>query len=185
MNDESLSNLLHEADVTPRALRSDLPARVLRRRRNRRVVRACASSTAMLMIAFAGCWIIWQRNPRTLDVATTQAQPATGARSMPFDAQLAVYEQTAERLVSAQESRTRRERASDRAPAPDALVAMQSQREQAAMTLVQQAQRCSSDPARADAAAAKFRLAVELFPDTPAARVAQRRLDALESPLRS
>jgi hypothetical protein len=189
MHDDELLQLLKRADepakLAPHALR-DLPARVLRRRSRRRVARA----SAMLMVLLVGSISIvtllerpeqQQRAGLIANVTTLPSEPRANVLAT-IDSQIDLHSRTAAMLTSIEQSRARSARASQRdAGREDVLLVNDRARDQAAMLLLQRADRLSNDASDSGAAAKQYRRAIELFPDTPAAAVAQRRLDQIKS----
>jgi hypothetical protein len=188
MHDDELLQLLKRADepakLAPHALR-DLPARVLRRRSRRRVARA----SAMLMVLLVGSISIvtllerpeQQRAGLIANVTTLPSEPRANVLAT-IDSQIDLHARTAAMLTSIEQSRARSARASQRdAGREDVLLVNDRARDQAAMLLLQRADRLSNDASDSGAAAKQYRRAIELFPDTPAAAVAQRRLDQIKS----
>jgi len=188
MHDDELSQLLKQADrpaeLDHAALR-DLPARVLRRRGRRRVVRASAL-LLVLLIASVSIVTLLEQPPqgRTGQVAKVTTRPVERTVDVlaTIDSQIDLHARTAAMLTSIEQSRARSARANQREAArEDVLLINDRARDQAAMLLLQRADRLSNDPSDSGAAAEQYRRAIELFPDTAAAAVAQRRLDQIKS----
>ena len=83
----------------------------------------------------------------------------------------------ARRVIALERSRQQVATATVAAPSP----VLFSDRAQAAVTLVSQADRLRDRLARPDDALAAYRRAAELFPDTPSAAVARQRIRQLEA----
>jgi len=176
MQHDELVNLLRAADVAPSPRGEDFIDAVIRRRRRRRAMRLTAGSTALLLALSLAAALIFTRadqsRPQLAAVHAPPAEPVTTALAR----ESSLHELTIQKLAAMQRVRQRVTDADARASRPDARQAMARQREQAAMTLVQQAMRMSSDSARSAQAEANLRLVIDLFPDTTAADVARRRM---------
>lgn len=185
MQHDELSNLLRAADVAPPAYGEDFAAAVVRRRRRRRATRLAAGSTALLLAASLATALIFTRTDRSRSQLAAEHVPPPEPLTLAFAQESSIHELTLEKLAAMRRIRQRVTDADARASRPDARLAMARQREQAAMTLLQQAMRMSSDSARSIQADASFRLVIDLFPDTTAADVARRRMQKSQLHLKS
>lgn len=184
-----------DAATPPPPLQAGLAARVLTRGRRRRQRRRLAGGAALAIVLVASAIAVLGpvrkagRPPVTV-ATTTKAEPPyapdptrlaaeLSRASLEADMQTAVVRRlrTAERrrMVYARLDRSL-------AAAGSAQIdPVAAQREQAALTLVHHADRLKSRVERPADALATYQRAVELFPDTPSAHVARRRIENLQS----
>ena len=187
VDDNLFSDALHAADAAaPLPLQPGLADRVrTRARRQRRNRQIAAGSLALSIVAVGLTLTLLRRDRGTLPppvVAQQKVGPITSDRlgddvilaSREADVRLAV----ARRLVTAERQRRVARLAESLPTAADPVAA---HREQAALTLVDYAERLQGRVVRPIDALATYRRAIELFPETPAADVARRRIEQLQS----
>lgn len=180
MTREALADLLRDADAAappPPTLPLDLAGRV-RRKAAAQARRRRNTAAAALVVAGATA-AAWVALPPQADVeravvtATAPAAPATVARSelVLLRAQAAMHSTVAATL----QSREDRRRIAEPAAAPT----VQSERDKAALALLDHADRLRRDLNQVDAALAAYRRTVEMFPETRWAAVARARIEQL------
>jgi hypothetical protein len=191
---DPIYEILRNADgaATAPSVPHALADRVLARRRRRRATRMTFSLALMaaLVLAIATMLFLTSSQPSRQLAATKRVSPglpveralATGSALDPL---ARVSELAAQRLVGLERANEQAAEARRRISRPDARLAMDHQRARAAMTLLRQAQRMRTPSDTTQAADARYRLVIELFPDTPAATIAQRRLNQSDATNRS
>ena len=201
MSRDLLSDLLRDADASappppaPRGVAERVRARSRARDRRRR-----ATALVVLPVGVATVAALLLRDRAPVDairrVAASQATTAvastgpTTAAAPPVDPTAALDEarrlqsEASIQLAVARGLNARRElrrRASERAGSTDLArgTSLRGEREMAALTLLDHADRLRRDLKEVDAALATYRRTVELFPDTAWAAVARRRIEEL------
>ena len=183
MNDP-LHNLLTRADASyaPAPRRVDgLPQRVYRRHRRRQLVRSGAVMALLLSVALVG--VVLQRIS-VPHVAQLEAGPPTAPQqdvalaSLSIDADL--HARTADLLRASERRREVMERSLVSLSRTDPRDEIRKQKNQFALTRVSEADRLADHPQRADDAMRIYQQTIELFPGTPAADIAARRLEQLQ-----
>ena len=183
MNDP-LFNLLKHADASdvsvPRAI-ADLPQRVYRRHRRRQVIRSSAVAALLLSVALSG--LVLQRiDTRQVVIVepTTQPQqprPEPEIQFVVLGAAADLHTRTADLLRAGERRRDVMERSQATLSRVDPAVLIRREKNQFALSRVSEADRLSDHPDRADDAIKIYRQTIELFPDTPAANIAAKRLE--------
>ena len=191
----TLADLLHEADEaappppTPVRLAEAVRARSRTVAFRRRVV----AVAALPLVAIApAAWLIRGAPPAPGDHAASRASlpttiPAPPANGFPLPAEAAALKAEASlRLAVADalrlrdERRRRPARSFDARPPMNLVDSIESEREKAALTLLDHADRLRRDLKQADAALAAYRRTIELFPETRWAAVAKQRIEDLK-----
>ena len=180
MTGDRLAELLRDADADappPPSPRSGLAEHVRRRaaaRATRR--RSAAAAVVVVASATAASWIA--RAPRfnvdrvpTASTAPAAAPAVDVLEIARLQSQAAVHSAVADMLHARQARRW--------VAAPAAGATVQSERERAALALLDHADRLRRDLKQIDAALAAYRRTVELFPDTRWAAVARARIEQL------
>jgi hypothetical protein len=164
-----------EAGVAPPQVRPGLAERVrsfaIRRRRQRR----WAAGSAMAVAVTIGAVVALQ--PRRPGPTPRPDAARLAAELQQAQTEAAERFAVARRVIALERSRQQVATATVAAPSP----VLFSDRAQAAVTLVSQADRLRDRLARPDDALAAYRRAAELFPDTPSAAVARQRIRQLEA----
>ena len=195
MRNDALGTLFRSADLD-----APLPTystglsqrvRLLARRRRRRRQLVTGSALAVALIA---CAALLPRDPPNRATAPQLARTNSGTPLPAFStAELARSKAEAEtrlaiaRALMARERRGRERRRLEAALAAaswDANGPLESVRAEAALTLVAHGEELTSRTSNPADALAAYRRAAELFPDTPSAAVARRRIDELKSKVR-
>jgi hypothetical protein len=190
---DALYNLLHDADrsapAAPAHAVRELTKRVYRRRQRRRIGRGAAIAATLVLMAISPL-IVQHLRPQQLarhdrphDDAGAPRDRRTGsaqAELASLDTAIARHAQTADLLVAVEKRRATRDKNILLLAREDRTITqVQQQREQAARTLLGEAERLNAHSPGSSEAAQMYRRAIELFPDTSAATVAQRRLQQL------
>ena len=174
---DAIAGLLTAADgsVPPPQVRAGLAERVrgraMRRRRHRRW--AAGSATALLVAIGAVAVFRPGRSHEMRTIDTTQLAAEIEQAQLEAADRFAV----ARRVIALERSRQQAAASTVAAATP----VLFSDRAQAAVTLVSQADRLRERLDRPDDALAAYRRAAELFPDTPSAAVARQRIRQLEA----
>jgi hypothetical protein len=194
MSDELLRRLLQQADATagpPPRIGDHLAARVRGRVLRRRRVAFRLSAAAAIVLA-AGVTVLMSYSPtrrgplagagiaRSEPVATPHGDVRAELARLDREAEIriAVARRTAEILTQRRlaESRTLQQPA-----IADPVADAQREVEQAAYTLVSQADRMCRDMNLCATAVVNYQRVVELFPETPWATVARQRLEEIKN----
>jgi hypothetical protein len=155
----------------------DLSERVFRRHRRRRVTRAVSVSAVLGLVACTTA-VLLQSPPTTTVQKPTRVQ-VDNLEVLWIDADIEKHARAADVLEAGER---RRNAAGRRSPTPrsaDILLTIDDERNRAALTLVSQADRLIEIPTSATDAIDIYRHVVELFPNSPAALVAARRLEQI------
>lgn len=185
MHEDPLFNLLRDADgsAPPLTARRDgLSARVFRGYRRRRIVRSSGAVVLLLIMISSGAVLV-QRVETSHIVHTTPAADiqTENPALIALDANVQLHTRTAELLVAGERRRQVIDRSQRSLTRDDALEVIQQQRNRAGLTLISQADRIGADPGRSEDAAEVYRRTIELFPNTPAASIAVRRLAQIKT----
>lgn len=187
MNDDRLSNLLRETDAAspppPLAGLASAIRRSARARSRRR--RTVATATALLVpTAAALLGVLHLPRPSTNHVAV---QPPAATRPEALQAELArlgaeadLHTQVAARLAARREQRNRVARERARLATGSHPSTLASERERAALTLLDHGDRLRRELKQVDTAAAAYRRTIELFPETHWAVIAKQRIEQLK-----
>lgn len=186
---DDLKQLLEQADRSggPPLMPSDLAERVRRRGRRRRVTRLVASGAGTVVLALAAMWTLYHLPRPALPIRPIVRLPAPpsplrdDAELRRLDAEAQVHQQLADALWQAERRAQRLARANAILAAPDAFQVIQSHRDQAALTTLEQADRLLHQLKLTDEAKHEYEQAIRLFPETPGAAVARQRLQAMNS----
>ena len=193
MSDDPLKKLLQQADAMaggPPETPGDLAQRVRVLAARRQRVRVGFSAAAAAIVLVVGMTLLWPQGsapPQPVNeppvVQVEQSQPDIARLKAEIerlhreaDTRLAVVQRTQEIL----EEMRRFEELKRQPPWPDAVANVRREVDQAAYTLVSQADRMCRELDLCDSAAVKYRRVVELFPETRWAVVARQRLSELE-----
>jgi hypothetical protein len=187
MSDDRLSNLLREIDATsPPPPLAGLASAVLRRARARSRRRRVVVTTIVLFVPTAAALSWFARRPDASKDHVAVQPPAAmdfealQAESARLQAEADLQTEIARRLGTRQEQRERVARESTR-PAKGAHVpTLRSERDRAALTLLDHGDRLRRELKQVDAARAAYRRTIELFPETHWAVVAKQRVEQLE-----
>ena len=198
--DDAIAALLHGVDAAPLPpVQPGLAERVRTRARRQQRRRRAAIGSALTVTVVAGTLAVVgplrSRNEpigREVNVATVETRPAEVSDPVRLAAEMKDASVEAEvrlavaRRLTAMERRGAKYARLDRALALAAAQPVQfdpvaAQRDQAALTMVDHADRLQNRAGRPGDALAAYRRAVELFPDTPSAEVARRRIEQLQS----
>ena len=188
MNDP-LHNLLKRADetywsssssttTTPR--RIDLPRRVYRRHRRNQAIRSGAIVAMLLSVALVGFVLQRVDQPQVVrreDQSSPVSQGDAQFTSLSADAD--VHSRTADLLCASERRRDGLEKSLESLSRTDPRDEIREQKNQFALTRVSEADRLAEHPQRANDAMKIYQRTIELFPDTPAADIAARRLEQL------
>jgi hypothetical protein len=185
VNDDPLRQLLELADRPPSLVvparhdqPADLAASIIRRHARRQwLVRVGTSGVVVAAILIVSSVLLWRvpesTHPHVIAATLTADSKLELAR---LDQQAQVHARTAELLLAGEKRRASQRRAAQRASAADIDDQVLQQRAEAALTIVRSGDRLRTTYQLDDAAAAEYRRAIDLFPETPAAAVAARRL---------
>ena len=175
---DSLEKLLGKADdaAPPPPFTGDLAGRVRARLRRRRRAIQATSVTGLVLL----CTVFLlhpQVPPRSEQPALSQADIARlRAEIADASSEAEAHEMTA-RLIERGRARFERLRQAQHVlEAPDALARTEDARARAALILVRSGDRMDAKPAARAQVIEVYRQAAQLFPDTPAGRVAAQRL---------
>ena len=186
MNDDPLRQLLKDADVTavgstdPRALAASVRER---HRGQQRTIRT-AGTAAVVLIALAGVTASLVRHPakqQQIAIAPSPVPPSSSSvapqhlAALDLDARL--HELTAQKLTEMHGRPTSKPVAGSGLPSA---AEIQLQRDRAALLIVYEADQ-NAQSNRTTLAAAGYRRAIELFPQTHWADVARQRLKELQT----
>lgn len=184
MNDP-LRNLLMDADAraaTPGRLVPDLPQRVYRRHRRKRIIRSGALVVLLLSVALSG--LLLQRvdtgQMAEGDEATTQPdfpRPGRDVQLVALNVTADVHARTAAMLRAGERRRDSMERSQVSLARIDPTVTVRRERNRFALARVAEADRLAGHPDGVRDAVKIYRRTIELFPDTPAADIAAKRLE--------
>ena len=163
---EQLLKQTDEAMGTPIEM-DDLAQRVRRKFRNQRITRSIAITLAI--VAFGLFTVFIPRN-RPQPTAKTSPPPTQPPQFAETDAR--VVELVADLLIKHEHEAVH----PDPSNADEYLWQLSQQRNRAALILVRNADRLYQQSHDRPAAEARYRLAIHLFPQSPAAAVAQERL---------
>lgn len=183
MNDP-LHNLLTRADESlgsPSRRVDDLPRCVYRRHRRRQVMRSSAVVAMLLSVALVGFVLQRIDAPQVVqgdDEMLPATQHDTELASLAADAD--VHARTADLLRASERRRDVMEKSLVSLSRTDPRDEIRRQKNQFALTRVSDADRLADHPQRGDDAAKIYRQTIELFPGTPAADIASRRLAQLQ-----
>ena len=186
---DPLHNLLRRADESyssaATARRSeDLPRRIYRRHRRKLVIRSSAVVALLLSAALVG--FVFQRvdQPQVVQREDQPFQPSSGPHS---DAEFAslgtdadVHSRTADLLRASERRRDVMEKSLVSLARTDPRDEVREQKNQFALTRVSEANRLAEHTGRAGEAVKIYRQTIELFPGTPAAEIAAKRLEQLQ-----
>jgi CHAT domain-containing protein len=193
MSDDPLKKLLQQADAMaggPPEMPGDLARRVRLRAARRRRVRVGVSAAAAAIVLAVGTTLLWPQGS-TLSPPANEPPVALVEQSQPdvarieaeierlrreADTRLAVVNRTQEIL----EEMKRLDELKKQPPVPDAVAYARREVDQAAYTLVSQADRMCRELDLCESAAVKYRRVVKLFPESCWAAVARQRLSELE-----
>jgi|SRR5687768_11341452 len=186
-----------DADTAPqRGSATDLARRVYRRHRRRQVVRTAGVFAVLASVALSG--VVLQRlvtpRPASPELVTTQpaetdSTPPTSAPGASQD-QIALvalgtaadlHARTADMLTASERRRDAIDRAAEAMSRADPIDVVRQQKNRIALTRVSEADRIADRPGRAGEAMRIYQQTIELFPDTPAADIAARRLENLRT----
>jgi hypothetical protein len=166
-----IGQLLRDVDASvqaPPALAADELGRLVRRRHARRLTAGRLAVAALLLITVVAPTFVAKRRP----IASEASARVELAR---LDDEARRHARAAELLLEQERTSTSR----SRAVAVDPSWWLRRERAEAAQAMVRSADRLFSTNGDRAAAAAAYRRAIELFPDTPAASTASRRLESI------
>ena len=183
MNDP-LHNLLKRADASlesPSRWIDDLPRRVYRRHRRRQITRSSAVVAMLLSVALVGFFLQRVDAPKVAQGdEDTLAAPQHDTQLALLAADADVHARTADLLRASERRRDVMEKSLVSLSRTDPRDEIRRQKNQFALTRVSEADRLADHPQRGDDAAKIYRQTIELFPGTPAADIASRRLEQLQ-----
>jgi hypothetical protein len=185
MNDP-LHNLLKQAeasDPSPRAI-ADLPRRIYHRHRRKQIVRSSAVAALLLSVVLGGLLVQRFDTPRMVIVEPTtqpdEPRPGPDLQLAALGADADLHARTADMLCASERRRDSIERSQASLSRVDPAVLIRREKNQFALTRISEADRLSEHPDGADEAIRIYRQTIELFPDTPAANIAAKRLEHIE-----
>jgi len=179
MKPDALQDLLSRADAAAPApvITHGLTTRILQRAHRRTIQR----NATMLLAALFVCGVAFEIS-RRLHTDQPQAR-LNAARVVEIRTELAALDAEAQRelrlvaeLQKHQSSQPRLDSSFDDPMQPDALARVDEARNRTALILLRQADRAAADPATRSQANDLYLRTVQLFPATPAGRVAAQRL---------
>ena len=192
MRHDPLHNLLKQADAdagpAPRPV-PDLPQRVYRRHRRRRAAQA-GTVGAMLLCVALGSIVLQQSSTRPIADARPDRQeqepPEPQVRTaqnamLAWDANADLHARTAKMLTANERRRASLEKSRLILAGDDPADMVRQEKHAFALTRISDADRLRDHPDRAEEARRIYRQTIELFPDTPAADIAAKRLDHLKT----
>ncbi|MBN1489464.1 MAG: hypothetical protein JXA69_06050 [Phycisphaerae bacterium] len=190
---DSIEQLLRAADRAaspPPIAPADLAGHVRRLARRRRTLRAVggAAAAAMVVLAVGSRFLMPQAGPTAESPIATGPQPATQNEVTQLRAEIAALRQEADaalalaRQLAAERQRQDQVAALQRViDGPDAVDEVRREMDQAAFTIVYQADRMLRELNLPESAIESYRQAIRLFPDSPSAAVARQRLAEIET----
>ncbi len=179
---DPLRQLLKDADVTPGGSTDPraLAACVRQRHRGQQRTMRTAATAAVVLAVFAGVTASLSRPPagqQPIAVAQPTAPSITPQQLAALDVDARLHELVAQKLTEMQDRRTAKPPAASALPSSADL---QLQRDRAALLIVYEADQ-NAQSKRTTLAAAGYRRAIELFPQTHWADVARQRLKELQT----
>ncbi len=175
MTNDPLKQLLRHADTAPPlAGESNLVSQVKRRaKRNDRIKSASAVAILLIGIAIAANLVL-QPRVKKAPLSLEPNPAALKAEIARLNAEANRHAEIADRLMQIEVIPT----PSD---AADVQRDLQRQRDEAALSLIYQAETLAPVPAQRPAAVALYKKAIDLFPQTHWASLAKQRIEALQS----
>lgn len=193
MNDDRLEQLLEDADrsASPPKGSADLAQHVFRTARRRAKARQSIRLCGAAILASLVAWFVWAKPRPKIAIDSrnlVRAHPTLVSSEIKqvkvelaeLDLQASLHEQTAKALVQFRRADRRRIHAdSERAllMTQDPQARLDEQRELAAYIIVERGDRLLRQSNDGSAAAAVYRRAIELFPDSAQASIARQRLE--------
>lgn len=193
MNDDRLEQLLEDADrsASPPKSNADLAQHVFRTARRRAVARQSIRLCGAAILAALVAWIVWSK-PRP-KIAIDLGKPVSAHPTLvsseikqvkvelaELDSQASLHERTANAFLAFRRADRRKIHAdSERAllMTQNLQARLDEQRELAAYTIIERGDRLLRQSNDESAAAAAYRRAIELFPDSAQASIARQRLE--------
>jgi hypothetical protein len=174
MTHDALADLLRDADAgaPPPPATERLAERVYRRARTRSRRRRVLAAVAVLVCSAALLWSLPKPTPSS--APTQEAVAIEPAEIFRLRADAAMHLKVADAVLSHTQRRARA------AHLRDTPVTIESEREKAALAMLDHGDRLRRDLKQVDAALAAYRRTVELFPDTRWAAVARERIALLK-----
>jgi hypothetical protein len=171
---DRLEHLLKRADAPPPAPReADVGERVRRRaRRNDRIRSTFVTATVLIVIAVGAITLLQPSKKKPIALLPESA--ATQAELNRLNQEALRHAAIADQLMQIE--------LTPRQPDPTELARnLQRQRDEAALSLIYQAEALAPIPAQRPAAVALYQKAIDLFPQTHWAPLAKQRIEALHS----
>jgi len=183
MEQDVLHNLLRDADGPAPTIAPGLAGRI-RQRAVRRSRRRMAVASVLVLFIAATLAVTLYNHPAPLPIAHGPATApldvaACRARIVELDVQARLQTAIADRIIEIEEQSRRLARARRILTQPSAEQQLQAIRDQTAMLLMRDADRLSRRPDERAAAAAAYRQAADLFPESVYAPLARSRLREL------
>lgn len=190
---DPIEQLLRAADraaAAPPAGPADLADRVRCRARRQRSLHAVGgtAAAAVIVLAVGVWWLTSPGGPTAEAPVVARSQPATQDEVAQLRAEIAALRQEADAaLALARQLAAERQRQDQMAAlqrvidGPDAVDEVRREMDQAAFTIVYQADRMLRELNLPESAIESYRQAIRLFPDSPSAEVARQRLAELET----
>jgi hypothetical protein len=193
MNDDRLKQLLENTDLSAPSPKghAELAQNVFRMARRRAIARQSIRLCGAAIIAGLAAWIVWTK-PRP-NIAIDSRKPVNGHPTLvasevahvkvelaELDAQASLHERTAKVFLQLSRADRRKIHAdSERAllMTQDPQARVDEQRELTAYIIIERGDRLLRQSNDESAAAAAYRRAIELFPDSAQASVARQRLE--------
>lgn len=176
MTNDPLKHLLQHADsAPPLAGGSNIVSYVKRRaKRNERITSAATVAVLLIGFGLAASYVLTPRMAHNRPVVLKPDPAVAKAEIERLNAEANRHAQIADRLMQL-------EVASAPSDAADVQRDLQRQRDEAALSLIYQAETLAPVPAQRPAAVALYQKAIDLFPQTHWASVAKQRIEALQS----
>jgi hypothetical protein len=172
---DPLEQLLRSADASPPGRSdSDLVGQVRRRARRSDRIRSTVASALVLIGVAIGAVAL-------LQPSTHQPPTALAPDPIAVKAELARLDQEADRHSALADQMMQTEISTARPNLAELARDLQRERDEAALSLIYEAETLAPLPAQRPAAVALYRRAIDLFPQTHWAALAKQRLEALQS----